>query len=148
MARAPKKPAPAKRRGDDIPQAERERILPLVRAELRKLGTHRFGTRVYAVLWISQGRPYSEVAKIVGTLLNHAVSKRMIAGWVRTAEQKGIEALHDRRSRAATAAHEAGAQIRKLHARGVSTAGIARQLHLGEIWVRRYLAMRNRQPLP
>ena len=127
-------------------------MLAQLRNELRKLGTNGFLTRLYAVVWIKQGRPYRDVAKMVGILLNRAVSKKTIAGWVRTVDRKGVakgvEALHDRRSRAATAAYEAGPEIRKLQARGVSTVGIARRLHVGEIWVRRYLAMRAGQPLP
>jgi lambda repressor-like predicted transcriptional regulator len=148
MARAPRKPAPAKRGVEDLPEAERERILAQLRAELRKLGTHGFNARLHAVLWIEEGRPYPDVARIVGILLNRAISRGTIAGWVRTAKRKGVEALHDQRSRAALAAYGASAEIRKLHARGVSMAAIARRLQIGEIWVRRYLAMRTGQPLP
>ena len=155
MERAPKKPTSARPSrwwdrspADEMSKVDRERMVARLRAELRKLGTHGFLTRLQAVIWIKEGRPYSDVAKILRMLLNRAVPKRTIAGWVRTAEKKGLEALHDRRSRAALAAYQAGAQIRKLRARGVSTSGIARRLNVGEIWVRRYLAMRNGQPLP
>jgi hypothetical protein len=152
MARAPKKRAPAKLPADEIPKAKRERMIAQLKDTQRKLGTHGFFTRLWAVVWINQGRPYPEVAKLVTTLLNRSVTKKTIAGWVRTVDRKGVEkgidALHDRRSRAATAAYAAGPKIRKLHARGFSTGQIARRLHVGEIWVRRYLAMRSGQPLP